>query len=142
MIALCFLLLWKPTPTAKDPLSLDNYAVHWKGNQYLPQAQQQDTGIAIPGFKSLIFRANQTEQKVNFYNPESNEGIVFKETLYVNDTVYWSSGYVPAGEGYYNIGLSEPIPAGDYQAYLQIDCYKETGEQLNGAKIEFELTVQ
>ena len=55
-------------------------AEKWKGNQDLPSGGENQE-IDVPGFKTLVFRANQTSQKVNFYNPEENE-CLFKLKLY------------------------------------------------------------
>lgn len=143
LITVGIIIFWQ-IPSEKNPLLLDKdkNAVEWNGNQPLPQGQQDGKGIAIPGFKSLVFTANTTTQKVNFENPECNEGILFLETLYVDDSPLWQSGYFGAGTGFYEIELSEPLTAGEYSAYLKIECFRESGETLNGAKVEFDLTVQ
>lgn len=122
-----------------EPLDADEGAVAWEGTQNLADPHETG-GIAIPGFDRLTFTADATEQKVNFYNPEGND-CLFLMALYVNDGLYWQSGYVEPGKGYYNITLSEGLPAGLYDAALQVQCYKQSGEALNSAKIEFELTV-
>ena len=56
----------------KPLLPIDELAEKWKGNQDLPSSGQNKE-IDIPGFKTLVFKANQTSQKVNFYNPSEND---------------------------------------------------------------------
>lgn len=139
VIFLLFKQCQKPDDTPKLPT--DENAVEWEGNQQLQQAFNGTGGIAIPGFSSLVFTANQQNQKVNFYNPKINN-CLFRMTLFINGIEYWQSGYVAPGNGYYNITLSEPIAAGEYKAYLKIECFKSEGQPLNGANVDFELLVQ
>ena len=128
-----------PTPS----LPLDSNAEDWNGQQQLPSGNiNTGKNICIPGFDSLVFFANQTRQKVNFYNPEVNTDRLFKMTLIVGETVYWQSGYCPPGSGYYEIDLTEPIEPGEYKAYLRIQCFKPDGTELNGAKVSFNLLVE
>ena len=57
-----------------NPLSFltpDQDAEEWDGNQELPQLGKNEE-VIVPGFDSLVCYANQTKQKVNFYNPEEN----------------------------------------------------------------------
>lgn len=123
------------------PLDTDENAVSWEGNQDLDAPNQHSGQIEIPGFQSLVFTANQAEQKVNFYNPESNS-CVFLLTLYVDDTELWHSGYISPGNGYYDIKLSDTLAIGNYDGSLLIQCYKEDGTTLNSAKVNFILYVE
>lgn len=122
-------------------LPLDSNVVDWNGNQYLPNGSSSAGKICVPGFDSLVFVANQTIQKVNFYNPEVNGDRLFQMTLFIEDKEYWKSGYCPSGSGYYEIELSAPIESGEYAGYLKIECFKPDGTQLNGARVTFNLIV-
>lgn len=124
-----------------DSLPIDSNAVDWQGNQSLDKQHNQGKGIAIPGFDTLVFVADQTAQKVNFYNPEVNS-CLFLFTLYVEDVVVWQSGYVQPGSGFYNIELSKPLTEGAYNGHLRIQCFKADGTVLNSAKVDFNLIVQ
>lgn len=128
-------------PDNSPKLPTDENAVVWEGEQKTPRLQNRQKGIAIPGFDSLVFTANQTHQKVNFFNPLGND-CLFRMTLYVDDNAIWQSGYCSAGNGYYDIDISKPLTAGDYSAYLKVGCFKADGTSLNGAKVEFNLQVQ
>lgn len=122
-------------------LPSDENAEEWSGNQNLPNGEKSETKtIKIPGFDSLAFKANQKEQKVNFYNPKENT-CLFRMTLFVDDVQYWQSGYVEPGKGFYDITLDNVLESGDYDAYLLIECYKEEGTALNNAKVEFQMKV-
>jgi len=124
-------------------IQLDGNADDWQGNQQLQHVTQDVKGYAVTGFQSLVFTANQTTQKVNFVNPEQNTNYLFKMSLLVDDRTLWeSSGYCPAGQGYYSIDLAEPLPEGSYTGYLKIEVVTAEGRQCNGAKIEFDLIVQ
>lgn len=122
-------------------LDTDENAVSWEGNQNLDTPNQHNGQIEIPGFQSLVFKSNQTEQKVNFYNPESNS-CLFLMTLYADDTELWQSGYISPGNGYYDITLSDTLAIGNYDGSLLIQCYREDGTTLNSAKVNFDLYVE
>lgn len=145
LLVFCLILLLtrcnggKPIGSLTGPLTVDEGAVSWEGNQNLADANTPGK-IAIPGFESLTFAADQTTQLVNFYNPESNN-CLFLMSLYVGDQLYWQSGYVEAGKGYYTIELREEIPAGEYAGALLIQCFRPSGEALNSARVTFDLNV-
>lgn len=122
-------------------LPTDENAVVWEGEQKVPRLPNGQKGIAIPGFDTLVFSANQTHQKVNFFNPDNND-CLFLMTLYADGKQLWKSGYCKPGMGYYDIEISEPLKAGKYSAYLKVQCFKEDGTALNGAKVEFDITAQ
>lgn len=145
VIALLLCLLLKTCGSSTEPtptLPIDGNAIQWQGNQDLQQVTPEQKGTHIAGFKSLVFTANQTTQQVNFVNPAENVDKLFLMTLFVDDKQLWQSGYCPAGQGYYTIELSEPLKVGSYTGYLEIKVYRTSGEQLNGANVQFDLTVQ
>ena len=120
-------------------LEVDEGAVQWEGEKNRPSDQTPGT-IAIPGFDELTFVADQTQQYVNFHNPEVND-CLFLMTLYIQGEPYWQSGYVEPGKGYYTIELSATIPVGEYEGELRIQCFKRSGTELNSARVTFDLTV-
>lgn len=128
-------------PENKPSLPTDTNAVEYEGDKPTNRLPNGQKGIAIPGFDTLVFSANQTKQRVNFFNSDSND-CLFLMTLYVDDKPLWVSGYCKPGTGYYDIELSEPIKAGEYSAFLKVQCFKEDSTALNGAKVEFNLIVQ
>lgn len=111
---------------------LRNDADEWHGEQTITGVQKNSGEIAIPGYTALVFQAEQTEQKVNIYNPDIND-CLFRFTLIIDGAGYWQSGYCAPNHGYYTITLNEPLPAGEYNGLLRIECFRENGEQLNGA---------
>lgn len=79
-------------------LPKDNSAEEWNGDQKLSSGEKSDEKtIKIPGISSLVFIANQKEQKVNFYNPKENT-CLFRMTLYIEESQYWQSGYIDPGK--------------------------------------------
>lgn len=124
-------------------LPIDELTEDWKGKQNLPGEKGENRQIEIPGFSSLCFQSGETKQLVNFFNPESNTDILFLMTLFVEDAEVWkANGLCKPGRGYYEINLNKPLNEGKYEAYLLIECFRNDGIQLNGAKIDFTLTVQ
>lgn len=126
----------------KTLLAPDQSAVTFSGFRKTQSKSIEQRGIAIPGLESLVFVADQKEQKVNFFNPAENEGILIALSLVVDDAVLWQSGNIEAGKGYYDIELSEPLKAGTYDAYLVYDCFTSEGIKLNSAQVKFTLYVQ
>lgn len=137
--AILFVFLMSKHETALTP---DQSAVSFTGIRKTKSKSIEQRGIAIPGLESLVFVADQKSQKVNFYNPQENEGILIALSLVVDDAVLWSSGNVEAGKGYYDIELSEPLKAGTYDAYLVYDCFTVEGVKLNSAQVKFILYVE
>lgn len=147
LLLICSVCVWFLThrqpnqPDSGNSIEADSNADEWNGEQDLNQRKQETRNIAIPGIQSLVFDVNKTNQKVNFYNPEENECLI-QFTLVVDEKELWQSGYCEPGKGYYNIDLSEPLEAGTYKAYLHYGCYRQNGDALNSANMEFPLYVQ
>ncbi len=138
-IALIALFLRKPKP--KPSLQPDSNASEWEGKQDLEKRKSEIKQIAIPGFDSLVFNADQTEQRVNFYNPKENDCLIVF-SLHVGDEEIWRSGYCEPDKGYYTIELSKPLEKGSYDARLLNECYRQDGTPLNSANVQFTLYVQ
>lgn len=137
----CILIFFLLKNSDSNSLLPDVNVSDWIGSQDLEHEKKETSQIAIPGMpSSLVFRANTTEQKVNFYNPEINN-CLFLLSLYVDDTCYWQSGYLEPSKCYYNIELDEPLSVGEYDAYLLTQCYRKDGTALNSAKVGFTLKV-
>lgn len=137
--AILFVFLMQNRGTALTP---DQSAVNFTGIRKTKTKSIEQKGISIPGLESLVFVADQKEQKVNFYNPADNEGIMIVLALVIDDSVLWKSGNVEAGKGFYDIELSEPLKAGTYDAFLVYDCFTSEGVKLNSAQVKFKLIVE
>lgn len=131
---------WKNAKSI-ERIQPDSNASDWNGEQELDKRKTEVRQIAIPGIDSLFFKADQKEQKVNFYNPKSNECLMVF-VLYVDDHEMWRSGYCKPDSGYYTIELNEPLKEGEYDASLMHECYREDGAALNSANVKFKLYVQ
>lgn len=125
----------------QNPISFlipDKNAEEWNGNQELPQSGNNEEAY-IPGFKSLVFIAGQTNQKVNFYNPEENT-CLFRMTLYVEGEELWQSGFIEPGKCFYEIECLKALEPGAYGGILMVECFLEDGTACNTANVEFDLT--
>lgn len=103
---------------------------------------EESSSIAIPGYEKVFFTADQTEQKVNFHNPETNT-CYFKMSLILEDgTCIWTSDLLEPGKAFEKIELNEALAAGTYTGVkLKYDCYSlKDQKQLNGAEIK--LTIE
>lgn len=129
------------TKKPKVKIQPDSNASGWEGAQELDKRKTEVKQIAIPGFESMVFKKDQNLQRVNFYNPKSNECLIVF-VLYIDDQEMWRSGYCAPDNGYYEIELNEPLEEGVYEAKLLHKCFKENGAVLNSASIKFNLYVQ
>ena len=89
-------------------------------------------GVTIPGFGSMTIPANTKELKgINLHNPEKNEGwyyLTYKLCLLdkngeVSETLY-ASQLVPPGQYLQDITISRGLPAGTYDAVMQVQPYR------------------
>lgn len=122
---------------------IDDNAVEWEGNQELDHAgKESGEKISIPCFESLVFKANQTTQKVNLYNPENNN-CYFVISLIVEQDTLFKSDMIAPNTGFYEIELSEELAAGQYSGIIVYECYSLTDlSPMNGGSFHFDLTVQ
>lgn len=132
--------MWRNTKPI-ERIQPDSNASGWEGAQELDKRKTEVKQIAIPGFESMVFKKDQKLQRVNLYNPKSNECLIVF-VLYIDDQEMWRSGYCAPDNGYYEIELNEPLEEGVYEAKLLHKCFKENGAVLNSASIKFNLYVQ
>ena len=111
----------------------------WHGKQAI-ERQTEVKQIAIPGIDKLYFVANQTEQQVNIYNPDTNDCEI-KFTLSIDGETLWQSAECSPGYGFYQIDLSKPLVAGKYKGTLLHECTRK-GKQLNSARMNLEIIVE
>ena len=89
-------------------------------------------GVTIPGFGSMTIQANTRELLgINLYNPTENEGwyyLTFKlclldESDQVSEILY-ESQLLPPGLYIQDITLTRGLPAGTYDAVMQVQPYR------------------
>ena len=122
---------------------IDENAGNWTAQQPENKGGEK-TGIKIPGYPSITIPANTATVSVALLNPEGNPcyfsfEIILKET---GETLY-TSKMVPPGQAIYEITLSRPLSAGEYDATIKISTASlEDGSAMNGANVETVLLVQ
>ena len=94
----------------------------------------EEKGILIPGYTSMVMKANTKEQTVS----------IFVIVLKLEDgTKLFESQELKPGEGLENITLDQELEAGEYQAVIEYKCYSlEDKSPLNGGSAEFKLYVK
>lgn len=108
------------------------------------EGKQATTEYAtIPGFESMIFAADTTEQEVYFANPESNT-VNLQLTLSLPDgTELYKSDLIEPGKVVKNITISKALSPGTYEnANLHYDCFTSENEKCNSANVSFKLIVE
>ena len=103
----------------------------------------EEKGILIPGYTSMVMKANTKEQTVSIGNPADND-CIFVIVLKLEDgTKLFESQELKPGEGLENITLDQELEEGEYQAVIEYKCYSlEDKSPLNGGSAEFKLYVQ
>jgi len=99
-------------------------------------------GIKIPGYGKVTLPSGTTDVKMILLNPEGNE-CYFRFELVVDGETYYTSNLVEPSKCIEDMKLTKPLPKGEYKAKLLISTYTMDGNftQMNGANVEFELTV-
>ena len=131
-----------PTSQTVTP-DIDPDARDWTGQQ--PEnAGGESSGIKIPGYPSITLPADTETVSVALLNPEGNP-CYFTFEIALNDTgeVLYTSKLVPPGQAIYEITLSRPLTAGEYNAVIRISTTSlADGSAMNGANVETVLVVQ
>ncbi len=124
-------------------LNIDPGAQEWTGQQ-LENQGGESTGIKIPGYPSITLPADTETVGVALLNPEGNPCyFTFELALTDTDEVLYTSQLVPPGQAIYEIDLSRPLEAGEYNAVIRISTTSlEDGSAMNGANVETVLIVQ
>lgn len=133
-----------PQPGETFNPDIDPNAGDWKGSELPDKTGGEAVGIKIPGYPSITLPANQQEVTVALLNPEGNP-CYFTFELVLKDTgeVLYTSKMVPPGQAIYEITLSRPLSAGEYDAAIRISTASLTdGSAMNGANVETVLIVQ
>lgn len=123
--------------------NIDPNAEIWRGEQP-PNENGEKRGIEIPGYPSIAIPAETRDVSVALLNPEGNP-CYFTFELVLRDTeeVLYTSKLVPPGQAIYEITLSRPLEAGEYDAVIRLSTTSvEDGSAMNGANIETVLIVQ
>ena len=136
VLALAIALIFKP-PVSPELDESDGEK--WHGKQAI-EHQTEVKQIAIPGIDKLYFVANQTEQQVNIYNPDTNDCSI-KFTLEVDGETLWQSAECSPGYGFYTINLSKPLETGTYKGTLLHECSRN-GKELNSARMNIDIIVE
>ena len=108
-----------------------------------PSAVQTGSGnIKIPGYESLIFTADKTEQSVKLTNPVEN-ACLFRLSLIIDGETLWTSGEIKPGETVEKLKLSRALSKGTYPAVLKYECFTlQDKTPLNGAEIKLNIEVK
>lgn len=122
---------------------IDPNAQAWQGQQLADQGGEE-TGIKIPGYPSITLPSDTETVNVALLNPEGNPCyFTFELALKDTDEVLYTSKLVPPGQAIYEIDLSRPLEAGEYNAVIRISTTSlEDGSAMNGANVETVLIVQ
>ena len=118
----------------------DSNGVVWNGKQNI-EKQHEQSSIAIPGFNEISFLSDSINQKVNLYNPESNNCTMNFSIIMPDGTVIWEEENIQPGYGLYDIKLNQKLEKGTYErCVFTVRCFRD-GTELNGCNITFTMYV-
>lgn len=108
------------------------------------EKKNSNKAITIPTVTGIDMVAYQTQQRVLFENPKSNN-CLFRIRLYLSDeTLIWKSDYIEPNNKIVEEELFTTLERGVYKnCKIYYDCYTlDKLHQLNGAMFEIEINVQ
>ncbi|MGN1250861.1 MAG: hypothetical protein ACI4XW_12375 [Candidatus Spyradocola sp.] len=123
---------------------IDPNAGDWTGETLPDKSGEEAVGIKIPGYPYITLPADQQTVRLTLLNPEDNP-CYFTFNLVLRDTgeVLYTSKMVPPGQSINEVELAHALPAGEYNATIQISTTSlEDGSAMNGANVETVLIVK
>lgn len=99
--------------------------------------EKNSTGIDLPGYASITFKAGEKKQDFKIPNPTQNTCLVRMSLILENGTTIWTSELVKPGYYCKPIELIAPIERGEYKnVTLKYECFTDDADQkqLNGAQ--------
>lgn len=112
----------------------------WNGKQSIEKEYEQSS-ISIPGFDEISFKSNSTNQKVNIYNPDTNNCTMNFSIIMPDNTILWAEENIQPEYGLYDIQINKELKKGTYEGCVfTVRCFRD-GIELNGCNITFTLYV-
>lgn len=116
------------------------------GELITPEAEQQEPGVAIPGWGSMTIQAGVTEVQTSLQNPEANEGwyyLTFELRLKDTNEVIFTTGLIPPGQYCNQVTLTRALEKGEYAAIIHVQPYRISDQSpTNNADMETVLIVE
>lgn len=134
VLLIMLLLLFKSCGNT-PPLSNDDTETKQeeKTLDFIPASEKGK--INIPGYEGIYLMPGQLNQKVSFYNPDTNN-CYFVISLYLSDdTLIYESDYIAPGEKITDITLLKSLQQGLYNnCHLRYRCFTLTDKtEINGS---------
>lgn len=106
------------------------------------QPLEANQSIILAGYDVIRLDAQETDQKVYFYNPDKNNCFIVI-SLIVDGVELYASDMIAPNTKIDSITLSQPLTAGIYDdAVIRYSCYDlYTQRELNGTDIAVKLEV-
>lgn len=147
MIAIGAVMCWRYFGNEKGEVT--SYAAEFEEEQDKPESDDQDagveSGIEIPGYKSIEIPAGTKDVKIDLTNPESNH-VYFEISFYLPETdeTIYKSKLIKPGQHIYEITLDREMEAGDYPLTVKYATYKadDSLTPQNGADVNCTLVVR
>lgn len=142
IVAVLLLLLLLLLKSCNAPPSSEDSTQETQEQKTLDFIPATEKGkINIPGYTGIYLVPGQINQKVNFYNPDSNN-CYFVMSLYLSDdTKIWESDYIAPGEKIEDITLLQSLDRGLYKnCVLCYRCFSlDDKTELNGSTQRIEI---
>ena len=80
----------------------ESNGILWNEKQNIEKEYEQSS-ISIPGFDEISFKSNSTNQKVNIYNPDTNNCTMSFSIIMPDNTILWAEENIQPGYGLYDM---------------------------------------
>lgn len=136
-------IVYFATHNEKEKTNTSANVVPWDVDIEEEVSAGEEEQILIPGYVSMLMKANTKEQTVSMGNPADNN-CYFVIVLKLSDgTILYESEYLKPGEGLKEITINQELDPGEYVAVIEYQCYTlDNKDPLNGGSSEFQLIVQ
>lgn len=143
-VLLILLLLLLKSCGNNPPLSDDNTETKQteKTLDFIPASEKGK--INIPGYEGIYLTPGQLNQKVNFYNPDTNNCYFVISLCLSDDTLIWESDFIAPGEKITDITLLKELQRGLYNnCLLRYRCFSLSDKtELNGSTQTIKINTQ
>ena len=114
-------------------------------NQPISDQTSSSETISLPGYSSITFAANTTDQEQTFSNPKENNCYIKVSILLSDGNLLWHSDLIAPGNSSDAVQLTTALSEGVYkESILKYECYTMDNSltQLNGAQSTITLVVE
>ena len=139
IISVLYFVDYKAPTTSADATA----TMTTKTLKFVPSKQSKDDKISIPAVGSITLKEGRNNQKVNLFNPKSNN-CYFNISLELSDgTILYNTGLLKPNEKITDIMIYKRLERGTYKdCVIRYNCYSLDDKSiLNNAVVNIDINV-